>query len=197
MVLEGIEMKTMVVVLALTAVLFTTTGRGNAAESAARNKILVAYFSWSGNTRGIAGKIHEQAGGDIFEIEPVKPCSSNYNTVLDEAQRDQRALARPELKTHVENIGQYDVVFLGYPNWLASIPMPIASFLEEYDFSGKIIVPFCSHGGGRLGQSVSAIAKLCPKSTILEALSVHHNGGASLKSDISKWLDKVGIAKQG
>ncbi|MDR1073496.1 MAG: flavodoxin [Treponema sp.] len=190
-------MKTMVIVLALAAVLFMTTGKGNAAESATRNKILVAYFSWGGKTRGIAGEIHEQAGGDIFEIEPVKPYSTNYNTCLDEAQRDQRASARPELKTHVENIGQYDVVFLGYPNWWASIPMPIASFLEEYDFSGKTIIPFCSHGGGRLGQSVSAIAKLCPKSTILEALSVHYSGGSSLKSDISKWLDKVGIAKHG
>jgi flavodoxin len=186
-------MKTMMVVLALTAVLFMTAGRGNAAESAPGNKILVAYFSWGGNTRGIAGEIHKQAGGDIFEIELVKPYSTNYNTVLDEAQKDQRAEARPELKTHVQNMAQYDVIFLGYPNWWASIPMPIASFLEEYDFSGKKIVPFCSHGGGRLGQSVSAIAKLSPKSTILEALSVHYSGGSSLSGDITAWLKKIGL----
>jgi flavodoxin len=71
--------------------------------------------------------------------------------------------------------------------------MPIASFLEEYDFSGKKIVPFCSHGGGRLGQSVSAIAKLCPQSTILEALSGHYSGGSSLQSDIDAWLRKIGV----
>jgi hypothetical protein len=72
--------------------------------------------------------------------------------------------------------------------------MPIASFLEEYDLSGKTIIPFCSHGGGRLGQSVSAIAKLSPRSKILEALSVHYGGGSSLRNDISAWLRKIGIA---
>jgi flavodoxin len=193
MLLEVIEMKTIVIVLALAAVLFMTANRGNAAESTTGNKILVAYFSWGGNTRGVAGEIHKQADGDVFEIELVKPYSTNYNTCLDEAQRDQRASARPELKTHVQNMAQYDVVFLGYPNWWASIPMPIASFLEEYDFSGKMIVPFCSHGGGRLGQSVSAIAKLSPKSTILEALSVHYSGGNSLPDDITAWLRKIGL----
>jgi flavodoxin len=188
--LEGKKMNKMKIILILSAVCFLlTVNTVNAAEKA---KILVAYFSWGGNTRGIAEEIHKQAGGDIFEIELVKPYSTNYNTVLDEAQRDQRAEARPELKTHVQNMARYDVVFLGYPNWWASIPMPIASFLEEYDFSGKKIVPFCSHGGGRLGQSVSAIAKLAPKSTILEALSVHYSGGSSLRNDISAWLKKTG-----
>jgi flavodoxin len=176
-----------------TAVLLMTAGIGNAAENQASGKILVAYFSWGGNTRGIAREIHQKTGGDIFEIELVKPYSTDYNTVLDEAQRDQRAGARPELKTHVQNMAQYDVVFIGYPNWWASIPMPIASFLEGYDFSGKKIVPFCSHGGGRLGQSVSAITKRCPQSTILEALSVSYSGGSSLGSDIDAWLRKIGI----
>jgi flavodoxin len=186
-------MKTFAFMLVLTAIYLMTAGRGNAAENQPGNKILVAYFSWGGNTRGIAREIHKKVGGDLFEIEPVKPYSSNYNTVLDEAQREQREAARPALKTHVQNMGQYDVVFIGYPNWWASIPMPIASFLEEYDFSGKKIVPFCSHGGGRLGQSVSAITKLCPQSTILEALSVHYSGGGSLGSDIDAWLRKIGI----
>jgi flavodoxin len=183
-------MKIFTIMLVLTAVFWMTESMGNAAENQSAGKILVAYFSWSGNTRGIAREIHQKTGGDIFEIELVKPYSKDYNTVLDEAQRDQRAGARPELKTHVQNMEQYDVVFIGYPNWWASIPMPIASFLEEYDFSGKKIVPFCSHGGGRLGQSVSAITKLCSQSTILEALS---SGGSSLGSDIDAWLSKIGI----
>jgi flavodoxin len=165
------------------------------AEAAEKGKILVAYFSWGGNTRGIAQEIHAQVGGDIFEIEVVNPYSASYNTVLEEAQRDQREQARPALKTHVEDMGQYDVIFLGYPNWWASIPMPVASFLEEYDFSGKTIAPFCSHGGGRLGQSLTAIAKLCPQSKIAEALSVHYSGGSSLKNDIAAWLSKLGVGK--
>jgi flavodoxin len=91
---------------------------------------------------------------------------------------------------------QYDVVFLGYPIWWASIPMPIASFLEAYDFTGKTIAPFCSSGGSRLGQSVTAIAKLSPNSTILEALSVSYSGGSSLPGDISAWLKKIGIPEK-
>ncbi|MDR2452375.1 MAG: flavodoxin [Candidatus Accumulibacter sp.] len=157
-----------------------------------RAKILVAYFSWSGNTRGIARQIHRQTGGDFFEIETVPPYSRDYNTCLDEALRDQRAQARPALGNRAENMGQYGVIFLGYPNWWASIPMPIASFLEGYDFAGKTIAPFCSHGGGRLGQSVTAIAKLCPQAKILEALSIHYGGGSSLGDEVAGWLRKIG-----
>lgn len=76
-----------------------------------------------------------------------------------------------------------------YPNWWASIPMPIASFLEEYDFTGKTIIPFCSHGGGRFGQSLTAIAKLVPDAVMGEALSVHYSGGDSLPDDVTEWLE--------
>ena len=156
-------------------------------------KILIAFFSWGGNTKGVAEEIQRQTGADLFEITLVHPYSSDYNTVLDEAQRDQNAQARPELATHVENMEQYDTIMLGYPNWWASIPMPIASFLEEYDFSGKTIIPFCSHGGGRFGQSLTAIAKLAPNASMGEALSIHYSGGSTLSSDVTDWLDKNNI----
>lgn len=156
-------------------------------------KVLIAFFSWGGNTKGIAEEIQSQTGADLFEIELVHPYSSDYNTVLDEAQQDQKAQARPEIKNHVENMEQYDTIILGYPNWWASIPMPIASFLEEYDFSGKTIIPFCSHGGGRFGQSLTAIAKLAPDAAMGEALSVHYSGGSSLSGDVSEWLKTNGI----
>lgn len=156
-------------------------------------KILIAFFSWGGNTKGIAEEIQVQTGADLFEIESVNPYSSDYNTVLDEAQRDQNAQARPELAAHVENMEDYDTIILGYPNWWASIPMPIASFLEEYDFAGKTIIPFCSHGGGRFGQSLTAIGKLVPGAVMGEALSVHYSGGNSLPEDVSTWLKENGI----
>jgi flavodoxin len=110
-----------------------------------------------------------------------------------EAQEDQHRQARPELADHVENMEDYDIILLGYPNWWASIPMPIASFLEEYDFSGKQIIPFCSHGGGRFGQSLTAIAKLAPDANMGEGLSVHYSGGSSLPEDIADWLKTNGI----
>lgn len=153
--------------------------------------VLIAYFSWSGNTENAAHIIQEQTGADIIELNPVESYSSNYSDVLDQAQEDMNADARPELENHVENMEQYDTILLGYPNWWATIPMPVATFLEEYDFSGKTILPFCSHGGGEFGQSITYISKLVPNSRIGEGLS---SGGSSLGNDIKTWLNSNGIA---
>ncbi|MDO4554065.1 MAG: flavodoxin [Lachnospiraceae bacterium] len=156
-------------------------------------KILITFFSWGGNTKGVAEEIQAHTGADLFEITLVNPYSSDYNTVLDQAQHDQNIQARPELANHIDNMDEYDVVMIGYPNWWASIPMPIASFLEEYDFSGKTILPFCSHGGGRFGQSLTAIAKLAPDAEMGEGLSIHYSGGSSLSADVEEWLRTNGI----
>ncbi len=162
---------------------------GTESNTETGGKVLIAFFSWGGNTRGIAEEIRSQTGADLFEIELVTPYSDDYNTVLMEAQRDQNRQARPEIKNKVENFEQYDTILLGYPNWWASIPMPIASFLEEYDFAGKTIIPFCSHGGGRFGQSLTAITKLAPDAVMGEPLSVHYSGGGSLPDDVAAWLE--------
>ena len=164
----------------------TSTGMQNVADG--NGKVLIAFFSWGGNTKGIAEEIQSQTGADLFEIELVNPYSNDYNTVLDEAQRDQNEQARPELANHVEDMEEYDIIILGYPNWWTSIPMPIASFLEEYDFTGKTIIPFCSHGGGRFGQSLTAISKLAPEAVMGEALSVHYFGGSGLSDDMEECL---------
>ena len=95
-----------------------------------------------------------------------------------------------------DSIEDYDVILLGYPNWWASIPMPVASFLELYDFSGKTILPFCSHGGGRFGQSLTAIAKLAPEALLGEGLSVHYSGGSTLSEDVAAWLDVNAIPRK-
>ena len=158
--------------------------------------ILIAYFSWSGNTENAAEIIQGKTGADVIELNPVEPYSSNYNEVLDQAQEDMNHDARPELANHVDNMEQYDTILLGYPNWWATIPMPIASFLEEYDFSGKTIIPFCSHGGGGFGQSITDISKLAPNSKIGEGLSIHYSGGSGLENDISDWLSNNGIEEQ-
>jgi flavodoxin len=175
---------------------------GGTMEAQAQNqrqetkKTLIAYFSYSGNTRKIAQQIQQKTGADLFEIEVVKPYSSDYDACVKEAQRDQKANARPALKTKVENMAQYDVILLGYPNWWYSIPMPVATFLEGYDLAGKTIIPFCSHGGGGLSQSVSAIAKLAPRSKIGKPLSVSSSGGSSLPNDISAWLNSNSISQK-
>lgn len=159
------------------------------------SNILVAYFSWSGNTRGIAQQIQAMTRADLFEIKPVTPYSTDYNTVLGQARSERREQTRPELASQVENMDQYSKIILGYPNWWASIPMTITSFLESYDFTGKTIVPFCSHGGGCFGQSLAAIAKLVPNAKLAEALSVHYSGESDLPDEISSWLSHNGIIK--
>lgn len=176
------------------------TGSGNVESSSVQSSgqtggnVLIAYFSWGGNTRGIAEEIQRQTGAELFEIEMVTPYSSDYNTVLDQAQEAQNNQDRPELFTHVEDMDQYDIILLGYPNWWASIPMPVASFLEEYDFTGKTIVPFCSHGGGRFGQSLTAITKLVPDAVLGEGLAISYSGGSTLSDDVATWLEENNIS---
>ena len=157
---------------------------------------LVVYFSWSGNTESVAVEIQNQTGADTFRLVPAEPYTDDYDTLLDIAQEEQKNGARPAISGSIENFDSYEVVYFGYPNWWASIPMPIASFLEEYDFEGKTIIPFCSHGGGRFGQSLTAIAKLAPDAVMGEALSVHYSGGVTLNEEISQWLDTNGMVHE-
>lgn len=178
-----------------------------------KERILIAYFTWAentvvedpsavdvdattsasvllpGNAAKLASWIQQEAGGDLFSIVVVEPYSSDYDECLDRAADEKAQNARPELQNHVEDMGQYDTIILGYPNWWASIPMPIATFLEEYDFAGKTIVPFCSHGGGRFGQSLTAIAKLAPDAVMGEGLAINYSGGASMPEDVADWLE--------
>ena len=169
-------------------------GAGSQASSASGSDSLIVFYSWSGNTRKVAQEIARQTGFDVVELELEHPYSTDYSTVLEEAQRDQNAQARPALATHIDNMDRYGTVLVGYPNWWASIPMPIATFLESYDFAGKRIMPFSSNGGGGLGQSVSAISKLAPNATVTDGLSIYYSGGSSLSSDIAAWLEASGVS---
>jgi flavodoxin len=153
--------------------------------------ILVAYFSHSGNTHVIADKIHESVGGDIFEIVAVDPYPRDYNAVVAQARKELDEDYRPKLRTNVENMGSYNMVFLGYPNWWSTIPMPVATFLSEYDLSGKTIMPFCTHEGSGLGRSVMDIKKLCPKSTILDGLAVRGSNVKKAQNEVSEYLRKI------
>ena len=159
----------------------------------APKKILVAYFSHSGNTREIANQIHEKVGGDIFEIVTVNPYPADYDSVVDQAKQEQEDNYRPELATEVENMDSYDVVFVGYPNWWGTMPMPVFTFLEEYDFSGKTIIPFCTHEGSGLGRSVEDITDLCPQSTILDGLAIRGSSVETAQGDVSEWLREIGM----
>ena len=158
-------------------------------------KILVTYFSHSGNTREIADQIHKSVGGNIFEIRSVKTYPDDYDTVVKQARQELDTGYKPELGTKIENAESYDLVFIGYPIWWGTIPAPVRTLLSEYDFSGKTIAPFCTHEGSGLGRSIGDISKLCPKSAVLEAVAIRGRDVKTAQKRLSKWLRKTGITK--
>jgi flavodoxin len=153
--------------------------------------ILVAYFSYSGNTREIADQIHKSVSGDIFEIQSVKPYPDDYDAVVKQARQELKSGEKPALKTKVVNIKPYDLVFIGYPNWCGTIPAPVRVFLSEYDFSGKTIAPFCTHEGSGLGRSAMDISKFCPKSTLLEGVAIRGRDVKTAQNEVVEWLRKI------
>lgn len=170
-----------------------TVNRAEATEADGSKKILIAYFSWSGNTKEIANRIHERAGGDLFEIKTVEVYPTEYRPCTDVAKKEQQENVRPALSKNIADMASYDVVFIGYPNWWGTIPMALFTFFESYDFSGKTIVPFCTHEGSALGRSVQDISKLCPRSTMLEGIAIRGCSVKSAGSDISGWLRRIGM----
>jgi flavodoxin len=155
-------------------------------------KCLVAYFSHSGNTRVIAHEIQAHVSGDIFEIIPVDPYPRDYDAVVAKARKELDADSRPTLKTTVENMGLYNVVFVGYPDWWGTVPRPVATFLTTYDFSRKTIVPFSTHEGSGLGRSVTDIEELCPQSTVLDGLAIRGGDVKNAHNEITMWLKEIG-----
>ena len=170
------------------------SGQGQSTSNG--RKSLVAFFSWSGNTRTIANQIHEIVGGDLFEIISVDAYPEDYEECVEKARKELDMGFRPRLKSEVDDLASYDVVFVGYPNWWGTIPMPVAAFLMKCDSPSRIIVPFCTHGGGRLGRSVEDIAKLCPHSKMLDALAVLEGDVKRARNQVSDWLRRIGMMEQ-
>ena len=165
-------------------------------------KELIAYFSRTGenyvngtikqlkigNTEVVAKMVSEITGADLFKIVPQVSYSDNYNKCIDEAQADQRRNARPELTEYPESLDEYDVIYLGYPNYWGTMPMCVFTFLEHFDFSGKTIRPFCTHEGSGMGSSVSDIKKLCPNAKIESGLALHGATVNLAEQSVKKWL---------
>ena len=175
--------------------------------------VLVAYFSWAdnavvegevdavsspsvtkpGNVEQLALWVQERTGGELFSIRVTEPYPSDWDECLERANEEKADGARPELAQSVENMEDYDVIFLGYPNWWYSCPTAILSFLEEYDLSGKQIYLFCSHGTGGLASSVEDIRAAIPNGSISEhVFDVYEEDAASSKQDIETWLEELG-----
>lgn len=178
-------------------------------------KPLVAYFSWAdnaviegevdavaspsvtapGNVAQLASWVSERTGGNLFSIQVTEPYSSDWDECLERANQERSESARPKLKESVENIKDYDVVFLGFPNWWYGSPMAVLSFLEENDLSGKQIYLFCSHGTGGLAGTVDDIKEILPENAVLSenVFDVNEEDAASSENDITGWLEELGF----
>ena len=156
----------------------------NLDSQSANTKVLIIYYTYSGNTGKVAQEIHKIVGGDMVKINPLEPYPSNYNAVVEQAKQELHTGYKPKIRVSVNNIASYDTVFVGSPNWWHTIAPPVITLLSESDMSGKTIIPFITHGGGGLGRSAEDIAALCPHANVLKSLSVY---GADVKS-VQKWL---------
>lgn len=187
-------------------------GSGSAQQTEESNmeevKILVAYFSRTGenysvgniekgNTHIVADMIAGQTGGDLFEISTVSPYPEDYDECTEIAKQEQEENARPEIVGSVENMTDYDIVFLGYPIWWSDMPMAVYTFLESYDFSGKTIVPFCTHEGSELSSTENAIAEVCPDAEVVDGLAIRgavaQNSQDEAKETVVSWFQEAGF----
>lgn len=164
------------------------------------SKCLVAFYSRAGenyvngqlkqleigNTELAARAVAKQTGGELFKLEQAAPYSKDYNECIEQAKADQKSGARPELKSHPASLDDYDIIYLGFPNYWGTMPMAVWTFLERFDFSGKTIKPFCTHEGSGMGNSVSDIKKLCPGANVEKGMAIH--GGNYSEKEIEKWV---------
>ncbi len=153
------------------------------------NSVVVINGEVLGNTQYVAYLIKEYTNGDIFRIERAEPYPTDHRTLVDLAAKEQADNARPELLNYVDNIEDYDVVFLGYPNWWADMPMPVYTFLEEHDLSGKTIVPFNTHGGSGFSNTINTIVNLQSNATVIQpGFTVSRNNAEESRDDVINWL---------
>lgn len=162
------------------------------AEVSGNSNVLVAYFSWSGNGQQMARWISEETGGDLFRIVPSESYGDDYGACADRAKNELDNEIRPELSSHIDAdiMAQYDVIYIGFPVWWYDLPMPVWTFLEEYDLSGKTVIPFFSHNGSSNGaNSVNRVTELAEGAEVLsgKVLSIRGSNVANSESEVKEW----------
>ena len=163
-------------------------------DAVAGASIVVDEGQVMGNVEYMANVIQDTIGGDLFRIETVEQYPLDHDPLVDQAAEEQDEGARPELSAHIENLDQYDIIILGYPNWWGDMPMALYTFLEEYDFSGKTIIPFCSHGGSGFSDTENTIARLQPDAVVSEnGLTISRNDVAGSAEEVAAWAEGLGL----
>ena len=153
--------------------------------------------AWDGDTTGNTGLaahwISDAAGGGLFSIQTEEKYPGDYDDTVDQGQEEQSENARPKLSSHVDHMDQYDVVFLGYPNWWGDMPMAVYSFLDEYDLSGKTVIPFVTSGGSGFFDTVSAIKEEEPDADVQEGLELSDSETADSEDEVKSWVESLGV----
>ena len=175
-------------------------------STAAPGKVLIVYLSRTNNTKAVAEIIHRQVGGTLVALELENPYPENYQAIVDQVARENETGYLPPLKTKIDSLEKYDVVFVGFPTWGMQLPPPLKSFLSQYDLSGKTVVPFNTNAGYGIGSSFQTVKQLCPNSTVLEGFStkggVERDGilfviegekAKAAEADVKKWLRKLKV----
>lgn len=163
-------------------------------DAIAGASIVVKAEEVMGNTEYVAKIIQQTVGGDLFQIETVQQYPLDHDTLVNYAADEQDTDARPELATHIENLDQYDVIILGFPNWWADMPQPLYTFMEEYDFGGKTIIPFVTHGGSGFSDTRNTIKTLQPDAQVSDnTLSLPRGSVADSERDIISWAESLGL----
>lgn len=164
------------------------------ADAVAGASIVVRDGEILGNVEYMAQTIQQAVGGDLLRIETVEEYPLEHEALVDFAAEEQEAGARPALATQIENLEQYDTIFLGYPNWWGDMPQALYTFLESYDLSGKTIIPFCPHGGSGFSRTQSTIAELQPEATVREdGLTLSRNDVADSAEQVTAWAQGLGL----
>lgn len=164
------------------------------ADAVAGASVVVRDGEKLGNTEYVAGLIQQTIGGDLFRIETIKPYPLDHEPLVDQAAKEQEDDFRPELAAQVENFEQYEYVFLGFPNWWGDMPMAVYSFLEEYDFGAKMIIPFITHGGSRTSRTVETISQIQPGALMMgNELVLSRGDVAESEETVVDWVKNLGI----
>ncbi len=167
--------------------------------------ILIAYYSRAGenyfggayrriavgNTERVAKQLAALTGGALFRIEQAKPYSESYQACIAEAKADLQMKARPALTEMPDSLGNYDEIYLGYPNYWGTMPMAVYTFLEHYDFAGKTIHPFCTHEGSGLANTVKDVAKAAPGAKVTQGLAIYGSSVDSAGDALERWVREV------
>lgn len=196
----------------------SSEGQASSEAEASSEHILIAYFTLPeevdtagvdaisgasimmrdgvklGSCEFVAKVVQETIGGDLFRIETVQQYPLDHDPLVDQAADEKSQEARPELAARLENIDQYDTIILGYPNWWADLPMPVYTFLEEYDFAGKTIIPFVTHGGSGFSATVGTIAALQPGAAVSDnTLSIARGDVVNCEETVIDWANGLGL----